>query len=49
MEVGWLGESYRQLDDTSRPPDLARLRPLEFGRSGAGSWACREHALLFGG
>ena len=24
--VGWLVESYRQLDDTSRPPDLARLR-----------------------
>lgn len=34
--VGWLADSYRQLDDASRPPDLARLRPQEFGRSGAG-------------
>ena len=33
--VGWLAESYRQLGDASRPPDLARLRPQEFGRSGA--------------
>lgn len=33
--VGWLAESYRQLGDTTWPPDLARLRPGEFGRSGA--------------
>ncbi|PRW20279.1 epsilon tubulin [Chlorella sorokiniana] len=43
--VGWLAESYRQLDDTTRPPDLARLRPQEFGASGAGQLALGDAPL----
>lgn len=32
--VAWLADAYRQLDSPSAAPDLARLRPQEFGGGG---------------
>ena len=35
--AAWLTDSYQQLDETSQPPDLARLRPQDSGSFGQNS------------
>ena len=35
--AAWLTDSYQQLNDTSQPPDLARLRPQDASSFGQNS------------